>query len=420
MPCGTCEQPAMPLPAAPRLTIGIPVYDDLDCLKLTIQALRMHGGLERDEYEIIVVDNHPTGDWGPLTKSFCRSNGVLYVGMAQPVGTAAPREAIFQHGRGDVVLVIDSHVLIEYGAIPLMLDHVIESQDLFHGPMLLDDVEQVYACMRPEWGADLMYGIWEKDERADGYDPFEIPMMGLGLFACRRDAWLEQPKGLRGFGGCEGMLHERWRQVGRKVWCLPFLRWWHLFRETNRPFPVTLQDRLHNYLIWTKHIGGDLDEVVFRFRVKLPESEIAPIVASLEMQLPPVYKQVWNYAKAMAKYVAAGRPNVTEVQYQERLTICDTCELLREDKCIACGCPAEAKASMATEQCPHPSGPRWPALQAPDSPTACEHPKWEARVNVENARPHVKAEITIRCEKCGQFYVPHAYDGTRFHMRPQA
>ena len=55
-----------------------------------------------------------------------------------------------------------------------------------------------------------MYGVWESS--ADGADPelppFDIPMQGLGLFACRREAWPRFNPAFRGFGGEEGYIHE--------------------------------------------------------------------------------------------------------------------------------------------------------------------------------------------------------------------
>ena len=44
--------------------------------------------------------------------------------------------------------------------------------------------------------------------------PFEITMQGLGLFACRRDAWPGFNPAFRGFGGEEGYIHEKIRQRG--------------------------------------------------------------------------------------------------------------------------------------------------------------------------------------------------------------
>src|SRR5262249_3238072 len=69
----------------------------------------------------------------------------------------------------------------------------------------------------PVW-SNGMFGRWACDDRAQ--DPtgpeFEIPMQGLGLFACRREAWPGINPRFRGFGGEEGSLHEKfWQPHGR-------------------------------------------------------------------------------------------------------------------------------------------------------------------------------------------------------------
>ena len=56
-------------------------------------------------------------------------------------------------------------------------------------------------------------------------EPFEIPMHGLGLFACRKEAWPGFNPRLSGFGGEEGYLHQKIRNRGGRVYCMPFLRW---------------------------------------------------------------------------------------------------------------------------------------------------------------------------------------------------
>ncbi|HJN93287.1 MAG TPA: glycosyltransferase family 25 protein, partial [Dehalococcoidia bacterium] len=109
----------------------------------------------------------------------------------------------------------------------------------------------------PVWRAG-MFGVWATDERGvdPTHEPFEIPMQGLGLFACRRDAWLGFSSRFRGFGGEEGYIHEKFRQAGRRTLCLPFLRWMHRF---NRPFgtryPINWEDRVRNYFIGHRETG---------------------------------------------------------------------------------------------------------------------------------------------------------------------
>ena len=60
-----------------------------------------------------------------------------------------------------------------------------------------------------------MYGTWDNSGLADDPDapPFEIPMQGMGLFACRRAAWPGFNQAFRGFGGEEWYIHEKFRRA---------------------------------------------------------------------------------------------------------------------------------------------------------------------------------------------------------------
>ena len=71
-----------------------------------------------------------------------------------------------------------------------------------------------------------MYGRWDDNGQAQDPDaePFDIPMQGMGLFACRRAAWPGFNPGFRGFGGEEGYIHEKFRQAGGRTLCLPFMK----------------------------------------------------------------------------------------------------------------------------------------------------------------------------------------------------
>lgn len=67
---------------------------------------------------------------------------------------------------------------------------------------------------------------------------------------------------------------------------------------------------------------------------------------------PSWWRSGLNFIEAVARYVSAGCPNVTEAQYRERMEICAHCPLCRNANCLLCGCSLESKAKMATERCP--------------------------------------------------------------------
>ncbi|SRR5258708_7835379 len=76
---------------------------------------------------------------------------------------------------------------------------------------------------------------------------------------------------------------------------------------------------------------------------------------------PSWWRSGLNFAAAITRYVAAGCPQVTKAQYEERVRICAHCPLCRHAKCLICGCFVEEKAKMATEQCPRDPA-LWPDL----------------------------------------------------------
>lgn len=94
----------------------------------------------------------------------------------------------------------------------------------------------------------------------------ETPGHGLGMFACRRDAFPGFNEHHHGFGGEELYLHEKFRKNGGKSLMLPALRWGHRFghRGVSR-YPVMLRDKIRNYVNEFIEMGWDLSEVRAHF-----------------------------------------------------------------------------------------------------------------------------------------------------------
>lgn len=55
------------------------------------------------------------------------------------------------------------------------------------------------------------------------------------------------------------------------------------------------------------------------------------------------------------KYKAAikGKDRVTEEEYERRLSVCTSCDLLNAGTCGACGCYVELRALTGVSRCPH-------------------------------------------------------------------
>jgi glycosyltransferase involved in cell wall biosynthesis len=264
-----------------ELTIGMATYQDFDGVYFSVQDLRLHHDLEN--VEVLVVDNFGCKETAAFVASTGPASGVRYVRYTEKAGTAAPRQKVFEEARGQAVLCIDSHVLLAPGAVARLKqfyrDHP-ATPDLYQGPMLDDCLRRISTHFEPVWGAH-MYGEWGEDPRGHRDEPFEILMQGLGLFSCRKEAWLGFHPEFRGFGGEEFYIHEKFRQAGRRCWCLPWLRWLHRFgRPGGVPFPLTVEDRLWNYLKGWRELGLPLHSIYEHFLETVPGGVVAQVASA--------------------------------------------------------------------------------------------------------------------------------------------
>ena len=272
-----------PRGARKKLTVGMATYDDYDGVYFSLQALRMYHPEILDETEFVIVDNHPNGRCAePLKQLEGYVANYRYIPYGTRSGTAT-REVVFAESNAELVLCMDCHVFVVPGAVKKLIaycDAHPNSRDLLQGPLVYDDLDQFSSHFAPEW-REGMYGCWASDDRARDpcAEPFEIPMQGLGLFACRRSAWPGFNPMFRGFGGEEGYLHEKFRQAGGRTLCLPFLRWMHRFhRPAGVPYVNTWNDRLRNYMIGFHEVGWERRAVEEHFCQLLGPAVAGPIV----------------------------------------------------------------------------------------------------------------------------------------------
>jgi len=52
------------------------------------------------------------------------------------------------------------------------------------------------------------------------------------------------------------------------------------------------------------------------------------------------------------KYNKTGVLIAEDILIKERLNICNSCEFLKDNKCMACGCDINTKISAKIEKCP--------------------------------------------------------------------
>ncbi len=257
-----------------ELTIGMATYNDFDGVYFTLQSLRLYHDLEHTE--LLVVDNYGCDHTKNLVENWLHAR---YIRATNVKGTAAPRDLVFRHARGKAVLCCDSHILFVPGVIAQLKQFYREhphNQDLLQGPMLYDNGQNIATHFAPQW-REQMWGTWATDPRGQDPtgEPFDIPMQGLGVFSCRKNAWLGFHPQFRGFGGEEGYIHEKFRQAGRRSLCLPWLRWLHRFgRPSGVPYPLTIEDKLRNYLLGHSELGLDLVPALEHFAQYLPQEHV--------------------------------------------------------------------------------------------------------------------------------------------------
>lgn len=118
-----------------------------------------------------------------------------------------------------------------------------------------------------EWnGHERKFESYGYSLLADQDEPFEIPGCGLGLFSCRKEAWLGFNEHARGFGGEEMYIHEKYRQAGFKSICIPTVRWVHRFgRPEGVKYPLTRWNKIRNYVLEFNELGLDLQPIYDHF-----------------------------------------------------------------------------------------------------------------------------------------------------------
>lgn len=255
---------------SPKLTIGCATYDDQKGLAFTLTILReeiVRLGLQ-DQVQLLCVDNHPGGKEAAEVKNTCRKVRARYIPLAEPVGTAPPRNLVFQEAAGEWVICVDSHVWFVPGTLTRILQFIDNntSRDLFQAVLLNSSIYNDDGTPAIQWthwlprmGEDGLFGKQAINPAAADPEllPFEIPGGGCWFLLSRKEAWLGWHPEMRGFG-VEGYLHAKYYQQGRRVWCLPFVRGWHWFRDSkSQPvsYDMSWEQRTRNYLLSYRETG---------------------------------------------------------------------------------------------------------------------------------------------------------------------
>ena len=280
--------------AEPLLTIGMATHNDYDGVFFSVQALRLYHPEIADDTEILVLDNDPLGPCAASLKLLeGRVQGYRYYPYDRFQGTTV-KDLLFREAHGKFVLVMDSHVLFPPGSLARFVEFLRsqhDSLDLWQGPLLSDNLTRLATHFDNVWSGG-MHGQWAWDERAADPDapPFEIPMQGMGVFACRRAAWPGFNPRFQGFCCEEGYIHEKIRRNGGAALCLPFLRWLHRFeRPGGIPYKPVWSDRIRNFLIAYDELGLDPAPVVEHFEAVLGAEGARPMIEAAMREIAGPY-----------------------------------------------------------------------------------------------------------------------------------
>lgn len=266
-----------------KFSLVMPTCNDFHGVAFTLKAAQMYHGDFIDDY--VVVDNCEHGSkHSPHVRTFTQSMGGRYFNLVSCKGTACAKNEAIKQAKNDWVICLDSHVLLydlsklyQYvnGMDPFVDDdgfNVISDatkckaderkKTLIHGPIMQDTGDVMATHFDAKWRGE-MYGIWAFDEeKYKAGQPFEIPGMGMGMFAVNKNFWPGFHKDFMGFGGEEMYIHEKYRQLGGKVICIPQFKWWHRFaRPDGQGYHHTIDEKCYNYVVGWNDLGLPLGPI---------------------------------------------------------------------------------------------------------------------------------------------------------------
>ena len=275
----------------PSLCVGMATHGDFDGVWFTIQALRMYHPEVCDELSFVVLDNDPGGPAaGALRAIGEQVPRYRYVPFGGYSGTAV-RDLVFR----------EAHATSSAASTPMCCSPPGRSRRCATGSARTPTAptsskarcstttssRAARSPTRAAVGRGDVRSVGARPAHRDpGREPFEIAMHGLGLFACRRRAWPGLNPRLRGFGGEEGYLHERFRRHGGRVLCHPRVGWAHRFCARWDPYPNLWEDRVRNYLVAWGELGWDTAPMEAHFLEMLgPQCDVAAVIERAREQV---------------------------------------------------------------------------------------------------------------------------------------
>lgn len=169
-----------------KLSIVLPVYRDYGGVWAAVferlVAELFKNPDDRIIHQIIVVNNDPEGPDDKLVTSLAGSGpkDMVKVVRCDKPGTAQAKEAGIQAATGDVVVVMDSHVIPAPGCLESVLIYFqdpSQSRDLLQGPLLYQNFQTMQTHFDSRWRGQMLgtWGLaWEDPEDGETFSLYDV------------------------------------------------------------------------------------------------------------------------------------------------------------------------------------------------------------------------------------------------------
>lgn len=269
-----------------KLTIGCANWDDPEGAFWTYSSLRNNHFL-LPNVELLCVDDMPEPQ--EELKRVCGLSKTRYVHKPKANGPAHAKNSVFEEARGEYVLLLDCHVLLNRNCLENIFNLIAKDRiknNIISGP-LLNEAGDLYATeLVPKLRGDF-FGIWHNDPLLANGTLIEKIVWGMGsaFILCKKQAWHDVggfPKNFRGFGGEEGIISELFRHKGGEHICNMGLGWVHRFMRTKPlSYTCTVNDKMRNYLIGAYLTGYNVHQFVEYFKRKLPVEQSQVVLSEI-------------------------------------------------------------------------------------------------------------------------------------------